>query len=140
MKLRKDYTFTWIGDGELKESLTSKNIQITGWASRENVLKQLCKNDIFILPSLWEGLPIALLEAMYLGKICIVSNVIGNRDVIKSGENGFVCDNLKEYKNVINSISEKKVDINRIQKNVISDIKNNYTITNMCKKYKEIYN
>lgn len=134
------YTFTWIGDGELKESLTSKNIQITGWASRENVLKQLCKNDIFILPSLWEGLPIALLEAMYLGKICIVSNVIGNRDVIKSGENGFVCNNLKEYENVINSISEKKVDINRIQKNVISDIKNNYTITNMCKKYKEIYN
>lgn len=61
-------------------------------------------------------------------------------DVTISGENGFVCDNLNEYENVINSISGKKVDINRIQKNVISDIKNNYTITNMCKKYKEIYN
>lgn len=134
------YAFTWIGDGELKESLTSKNIEITGWASRENVLKQLCENDIFILPSLWEGLPIALLEAMYLGKICIVSNVIGNRDVIKNGKNGFVCDNLNEYENVLNSIIDNKVDIKEIQENVIGDTKNNYTITNMCKKYKEIYN
>ena len=134
------YTFTWIGDGELRESLTSKNIKITGWASREDVLKQICKNDIFILPSLWEGLPIALLEAMYLGKICIVSNVIGNRDVIKNGENGFVCDNLEEYENIIKSISEEKVDINKMEKNVIDDVNNNYTITNMCKKYKEIYN
>lgn len=134
------YAFTWIGDGELKESLTSKNIEITGWASRENVLKQLCENDIFILPSLWEGLPIALLEAMYLGKICIVSNVIGNRDVIKNGKNGFVCDNLNEYENVLNSIIDNKVAIKEIQENVIGDTKNNYTITNMCKKYKEIYN
>lgn len=73
-------------------------------------------------------------------KVRAQDNKRGNRNVIKNGENGFVCDNLKEYENVINSISEKKVDINRIQKNVISDIKNNYTITNMCKKYKEIYN
>lgn len=38
--------------------------------------------DVFLLPSRWEGLPISLLESMYMKKICVVSNVIGNRDVI----------------------------------------------------------
>lgn len=82
-----DIKFTWIGDGELRDELTSSNINITGWKTREEVLNILNENDVFLLPSLWEGLPIALLEAMYLGKICIVSNVIGNRDVIKNEEN-----------------------------------------------------
>ena len=55
--------FTWIGDGELRSELTSKNITITGWLERKDVLKELNNNDIFILTSLWEGLPISLLEA-----------------------------------------------------------------------------
>ena len=43
-------------------------------------------SDVFLLTSLWEGLPIALLEAMYYKKVCIVSNCIGNRDVIINGQ------------------------------------------------------
>lgn len=89
--------FTWIGDGELKPKLTSSNITITGWRTREEVLKILNEQDIFILCSLWEGLPISLLEAMYLEKICIVSDCIGNRDVIADRENGFVARKLEEY-------------------------------------------
>ena len=82
--------FTWIGDGELREKLKAKNITITGWKTREEALKLVNENDIFILPSLWEGLPMALLEAMYLKKKCLVSNVMGNRDVIENGKNGFI--------------------------------------------------
>ncbi len=44
-----------------------------------------------------EHLPISLLEAMYMKKVCIVSNIIGNRDVIHTGVNGFVCNNTEEY-------------------------------------------
>ena len=73
--------FTWIGDGELREKLTSTNITITGWKERKEVLQILNENDIFILTSLWEGLPISLLEAMYMKKLCIVSNCIGNRRI-----------------------------------------------------------
>ena len=100
--------FTWIGEGELREKITSENIDITGWMERKEVLKEVMNNDIFILSSLWEGLPIALLEAMYLKKVCIVSNVIGNKDVIQNGVNGFVCDNLNDYINVISQIQNDK--------------------------------
>lgn len=131
--------FTWIGDGELRKNLNSKNIVITGWKERKEVLNELEKNDIFILPSLWEGLPIALLEAMYLKKVCIVSNVIGNRDVIENEKNGFVCDTLEDYTNVIQQIQNNKYDLEKIANKANEDIINQYNVEVMSKKYRELY-
>ena len=89
--------FIWIGDGELRKELKSKNIEITGWIDRETAIKYAVNADAFLLPSRWEGLPISLLESMYMKKICIVSNVIGNRDVIHVDSNGFICNDVNEY-------------------------------------------
>jgi len=46
--------------------------------------------DIFVLPSLWEGLPYALIEAMAAGKPVAVSNVCGMDDIIQHGKNGLL--------------------------------------------------
>lgn len=99
-----DVKFLWIGDGELRDKLKSKNIEITGWVDRKTALEKSMAADVFVLTSLWEGLPISLLEAMYMKKPCVVSDVIGNRDVIQSGENGFVCDGVDEFVEAVRSI------------------------------------
>lgn len=132
--------FIWIGEGELKTKLTSPNIKVTGWISREEALKTLQGIDIFILPSLWEGLPISLLEAMFLKKVCLVSNVIGNRDVIKSGFNGFICNTAQEYASIIKQISNKSLETNYIQENAHQDVLHNYNVELMAEKYSTIYN
>ena len=135
-----DLRFTWIGDGELKSELTSKNIEVTGWKKRKEVLKILNENDIFILTSLWEGLPISLLEAMYMQKTCIVSDCIGNRDVIQNGENGFICKKSIEFKNIIKSI--KNSDNNKFATLTIkanNDIIQNYNMTVMTNDYLKFY-
>ena len=129
--------FTWIGDGELKDELKSSNIRVTGWLERKDVLRELNDNDIFLLPSLWEGLPISLLEAMYMKKVCIVSDVIGNRDVIENGKNGYICRDKDEYINII-----EKAKVEGWQNIVITgheEIKEEYNTNKMIQLYEEKY-
>ena len=131
--------FTWIGDGKLKNELTSPNIKVTGWLNRKDVLKELNNNDIFLLPSLWEGLPISLLEAMYMKKICIVSNVIGNRDVIENEKNGFICIHEQQYINKINQILKQEFNLQPIINNAYRDIIEIYNTNRMLEEYDNIY-
>lgn len=131
--------FIWVGTGDLEDKLTSKNIEITGWKNRDELMEILNKSDVFILPSLWEGLPISLLEAMALKKPCIVSNVIGNRDVISNENNGFVCNNLNEFIEVIKNIQDNKYNLEKISENAFNDIKNIYNTEVMCEKYFKLY-
>lgn len=138
-----DIQFTWIGDGDLRGKLTSKNIRVTGWLKREEVLEEVANNDIFILASLWEGLPISLLEAMYLKRICLVSNVIGNRDVIQNGLNGFVCDGVCEYSDIINDIITTKQNFQLIGCNAREDViqiyNNKIMSKEFCKEYDKLF-
>lgn len=127
--------FVWIGDGELKTCLTSKNIVVTGWLDHKDVLLEMSRYNVFLLTSKWEGLPISLLEAMYLRKKCVVSNVIGNNDVIKKGYNGFVCDSVEEYLEAI--VCKDNVD--EIVDNAYNDICREYNTKVMAKRYKAIY-
>ena len=60
-------------------------------AREKDVSGLLAQADIFVLPSLWEGMPLALIEAQAAGLPAVVSDVVGNRDVVIHGETGFVC-------------------------------------------------
>lgn len=131
--------FIWVGTGELENELTSENIEITGWKNKEELMQILNNVDIFILPSLWEGLPISLLEAMALKKTCIVSNVIGNKDVIVNQKNGFVCNELKDFEKVIKKIQNNEYDLNKISQNAYDDILKIYNTEVVAKAYRKIY-
>jgi glycosyltransferase involved in cell wall biosynthesis len=61
--------------------------------------------DVFLQASLWEGMSFALLEAMALGRICVVSNAVGNRDLIEDRVTGFVCDNTETYATVLRRVA-----------------------------------
>lgn len=131
-----DIQFVWIGDGELREKLDSPNIKITGWVNREKAIEYAVNADAFLLTSRWEGLPISLLEAMYMKKICVVSNVIGNRDVIHNGENGFVCENISDFENAIRSA---KLGGEAIKEQAYKDIVQIYNTKVMAENYGKIY-
>lgn len=131
--------FIWIGDGELRDKLTTPNIKITGWVDNKTALNYLADTDIFILTSLWEGLPMALLEAMYMKKICIVSDVVGNRDVIHDEQNGYICDSVNDFIKKVKSISTDRLMLPELIKKAHDDVVNHYNSTVMANEYKKIY-
>jgi hypothetical protein len=93
-----DHPFLWIGSGELKNALTSPNIKTTGWFNQKSeAIPYLQHLDIYLQPSLWEGLPIAVIEAMAMGLPVIASNVIGNKDLVEHGKTGFLIETDEDF-------------------------------------------
>ncbi len=63
-------------------------VQLLG--TRTDVPDLLAAADVYVMPSYWEGMPLALLEAMLAGKPCIASDVGGIPEVISSPELGLL--------------------------------------------------
>jgi glycosyltransferase involved in cell wall biosynthesis len=97
----KHFEFVWIGDGEDRQVLTSPNISITGWLSKEGVKNEIAKADLYLSTSFFEGLPFAVIEAMGMGKCLLLSNCTGNVDLVKKGINGEMFDSKEEAVNFI---------------------------------------
>ena len=133
-----EINFVWIGAGPLEEKLTSPNIEITGWLTRVQATARIMESDIFLFPSAWESLSIALLEVMYIGKPCVVSRVDGNKDVIRSNYNGYVCDTKEEYINAISNLIGNKEMAKQYGRQARQDILEKYNVNVMERKYRAL--
>lgn len=85
-----------VGDGECRHAIETQikalNLQqyITLTGYQTNPKRYLALMDIFVLPSFSEGTSMTLLEAMSLGKPCVVSNVGGNPEVVAHQQSGWI--------------------------------------------------
>jgi len=85
-----------IGDGELADEIRGR-VDAAGLADRVHFLgtrqdapELLAASDSFVLPSLWEGLPVALVEAMASGLPVIATAVSGTTQVVVDRETGWL--------------------------------------------------
>lgn len=94
LKVCPETTFLFAGRGELEVSLKAqaKELGIEGHVQflglRQDIPRLLAIIDVFAMPSLSEGLSIALLEAMAAGKPAVVTQVGGNPELVKDGVTG----------------------------------------------------
>jgi len=85
-----------IGGGPLRSKLEREakklSLEDVVWfmGEREDVAKFLSVFDVFILPSLWEGLPYVLIEAAAFGKPVVATDIDGVREVIENGQTGIL--------------------------------------------------
>ncbi len=84
----KQFQFIWIGDGPERGLLTSSNIKITGWLPGEEVARLISSASVYLSTANFEGLPYAVLEALALKKPVLLTDSVGNRDLVKSCLNG----------------------------------------------------
>lgn len=106
--LPKDqYLLTFVGDGETllecKELVHTyglgSNVKFLGF--KDNIVPYLIDNDVYILTSYYEGLPISIIEAMSYGLPIIASHVGGNAELVNNGENGFLVENVDQLSKVL---------------------------------------
>ncbi len=77
--------------GAAARHLVEGRMRFVGGLPNEMVQELLTRADAFLLPSAFEGLPVALLEAMACGAVPVVSDIrSGVRQVVRDGENGYV--------------------------------------------------
>ncbi|WP_413666316.1 glycosyltransferase [Mucilaginibacter sp. Mucisp86] len=81
---------------------------ILSWATREESQDFLKSLDIFLLTSIFEGLPLSLLEAMALGVPSVTSKCDGCNDVIQNNVNGYACMNKDEFIDIISGLINDK--------------------------------
>ncbi len=99
-------SFLWVGDGENRSEITEPNITISGQISRNDALQRLAEFAIYIQTSNWEGMPIALLEAMGAGLPVIATRIPAHLNLIEDGINGIICDvdNEKQFADAITAL------------------------------------
>lgn len=88
--------FLFVGDGDMKDEVYKRAQEldildmITFEGFRTDIPNILHAIDIYVLPSLWEGLPIGILEAMAMEKPIIASEIQANSEIVHHQENGLV--------------------------------------------------
>jgi glycosyltransferase involved in cell wall biosynthesis len=90
----------FVGDGPEKESLRQRGtaaglddiVTWHGWLDKQGLLKRYRQSDCLLNPSLAEGMPNAVLEAMACGLPVIASDVVGNNAVVAPGDTGLLVD------------------------------------------------
>lgn len=137
-----------VGDGEEKQKAIQliQQLQLADkvvlQTFRQDVPDLLAGSDIFVLPSLWEAFPIALLEAMSMGKAVIGTNVDGTPEIIQHQQNGLLIelDNLQQnLTDALVTLCMQKELRETLQQNAINSIYNRYNVATLAAENEAIY-
>ena len=114
----------YCGDGPLREELEAKSInsprssriRFMGNVNNEEISNFYAISDIFVMPSWFEGTPIALMQAMKMGLTAIGTNVSGINKLISHGENGllFEKDDFARLADLLQEVLEGQYDLEKL--------------------------
>lgn len=138
-----------VGDGseraQLSETFAASGaadcVKFWGWQSRERVQDLLRQMDVFLLMSDYEGLPVALLEAMGHGLAPVVSRIAsGNTELIRNEENGYLVEvgDIEGFVGRLEHLAGNTSSLRKIQR-VAWDTSQEFDISRMVDSYLECF-
>jgi len=136
-----------VGDGpdrklyEKLASSTANNVIFVGQVPRTEVHKYYPLADVFVLPSLSEGLPQVLLEASAAGKPCVATDVNGTSDIIVHGETGYLVErsNIDAYRRYVKVLLEDEDLSRRMGGKAAKFVKENFSWDIVVDRYEKMY-
>jgi len=125
----------------IKENKLRKNIFLLGEKSPEETHQLLLGFDVFVLTSKYEGLPFAIIEAIFAGLPIVATNVGGVSELIKDNKNGFLVNSnsIEELVQKMIYLIENPVKIKEMGEEGQKIAKENFTLDKMIKNYEELY-
>jgi glycosyltransferase involved in cell wall biosynthesis len=93
-----------------------KQVIFTGWLEKEDLWKIYLASDLFVLPSLSEGMPNAMLEALGIGLPCMGSNIPGIRDILQYDDLIFDPGNEKTVADKIQQLFTDRQFLNKVKR------------------------
>ena len=136
-----------VGEGELEAELkqqvhisaASNNVFFLG--RRDDAQNFLSQVDVCAMPSLWEGLPLVLLEAFSVGTPVVGSAVDGLIDVVRNGENGLLVKptNVEALASALELVATDRNFLQSLGENALHDYNNNYSYDVWVRKYLDFY-
>ena len=146
VNLHENVKFVACGTGVLKDKMMNraKKLGIEKYCKflgyRKDISKIMQISNFFLHSSHQEGLTLSVLEAMYMGLPCVVSNVRGNRDLIDDGLGGFVVEQ-QDYKTFAEKINTLILnpDLAKKMSEYNQKKSKDYTIEKVKEQLREIY-
>ena len=146
----KNVQIVIIGDGKQKENLLKEIrkleikdlFEFKGEKHGEDLIKEYKSSDIFILPSLYEGFPLTVLEA-WASKIPVLTSDVGELPyIIQNDYNGWVFENknTEDLKEKILISINKKEKLSEMGLNGYNQVLEKYDWNIIISKYFEFYN
>lgn len=139
--------FVLVGDGEDRPMLEARILElglrerviVTGF--RADIPELLNALDVFVLPSLWEGLPIALLEAMAVGVPVIASAIDGCAEVIRPGTSGVLvpAQDAASLAAAMATLQETPALAERLAKAGLERVRRHYSLDAMIRSTERLY-
>ena len=134
------------GDGEEREGLKNRissmglkeTVHLLGNVAHNRLPQILNAADIFILTSVAEGVPFAILEAMACGLPVVATNVGGIHEVVKSGVNGYLID-TRQPRDVAIALKQTLEKREALGQGAIVTIKKNYYMESVAKKTEHLF-
>lgn len=139
--------FLIVGDGDLKEQTVqmAKELNVSHKILfqnfRQDIPDILNAIDIYCLPSLWEGLSIALLEAMAMKKAIIATAVDGTKEVIRNEYNGLFVEvqQADQLAAAIIRLAQNTAFRKELADNAYNTILQDFNVKKMIDKIEEVY-
>jgi glycosyltransferase involved in cell wall biosynthesis len=139
-------TLIIVGEGELRDELLelTKTLNLTDQISflgLKNNVPSIIKNcDLFVLSSLWEGLPTVVMEAMVCSVPVIATDIPGTRELIDNGKTGFLVKPLDvaELANMIIKVLKDEKLRRSVTSNAFKRVQK-YDMKEISKEYIKLY-
>ena len=135
----KQFEFIWIGDGVSRAELTATNITITGWLPVNIAKAMISGGDVYLSTANFEGMSFAVLEALAMKKPVLLTDCIGNKDLVNQGLNGGLFSNDHEAIVKLLQYSNNRPMLKTMGDHSSMHCQDSFDVKNTFEQYHQLY-